>query len=114
MTRMLKVRRCAALLLSAMPSVVIAGEARGTVAEIVIDKPYGNFAFVRLDTAPTSPVACSINGYWHFTVPLATEVDKKVFAMLMTARATGAAVQLVGTGACDEFGTIESLRRVGM
>lgn len=91
----------------------VGGEVRGTIVEMTLDKGYGDFVFIRFNNAPASPIACSVNGYWHFTLPLATEADKKMFAMLMTARATGSAVEAIGSGACNEFAAIESLRRVG-
>ena len=91
-----------------------ATEVQGVVAEIAVDKAYGNFAFVRFDRAPSTSIACSTNSYWHFTLPLSTEAEKRMFAVLVTARAMGSATKAIGSGACSEFGSIESMQRIGM
>lgn len=84
------------------------------VLELEVNKTFGAFVFVRMDKAPTAPIACSTNGYWHYTLPLASDLDKRMFAMLLTAQAGGKAVSIAGLGSCSEFSAIESAAAVRM
>jgi len=88
---------------------VHAAETDGRVIEISIEKDYGNYAFIKVDTPPAPPVACSQNGYWQYTLPLANEVDKRIFAMVMSSYLTQRAMHFRGTGGCSEFSAVESL-----
>lgn len=105
---------CAGFLAIASISSEASSNVQGTIAEMTIDKNFGSFVFVRFATVPTNKIGCSVNGYWHFTLPLVTDVDKRMFAVLMTARATGAVVKATGSGGCNEVGSIESLQAIGM
>ena len=102
--------------LVACPSLLpaVASEVQGQVLELAINKTYGGAVFIRMDKAPTSPIGCSINGYWHYTLPLATDVDKRMFAMLLTAQTTGKSMYVSGLGSCNEFGAVESAAGVRM
>ena len=77
-----------------------------------IYKSAGNFVLVKLDKAPALPLACSVNHEWNYTLPLATEIDKKLFALLVTAHATGKPVTITGVGSCNEFREAESIDSV--
>ena len=88
---------------------VPAVESSGKIVTLEIAKDYGNFVFIKLDVTPTAIPACSAyNGFWNYTLPLITDTDRRVFAMLMTAYATQHTVLIRGADTCGEFGSIES------
>jgi hypothetical protein len=64
-------------------------------------------AFVLLDSQPTL-ASCANNSSWTYVLPMNTDQDKKLFAMLLEARSTGRIVTITGTGACADFAGIES------
>jgi hypothetical protein len=84
------------------------------VLNLAINKSFGNFVFVKLDKPHAVPIACAINGSWQYTLPLSTEVDKRMFALLVTAQTTGKPVSINGAGACNEFGAVESMSALGL
>ena len=61
-------------------------------------------------SVPGTP-SCSTSGYWHFAYNLngAPEWMNAWTAALMTARATGIAVDLSGDGTCSAYGNTETL-----
>jgi len=81
---------------------------------MAINKDIGAVAFVRLDTAPIGPAACSTSGYWHFTIPIVSDIDKRLYAQLLAAKLANATVSIGGTGSCNEYGSVESARAVGL
>lgn len=83
----------------------------GHVKDLAIQKEYGQFVFVQLDVASTAPIACHTNA-WTYTLPQATDLDKKMLALLMMAKATGTTITLRGSGACSDFPSIESANGV--
>ena len=91
-----------------------AGDGQGKVLQIAINKDLGSLVFVRLDSPPVAPAACSTNGYWHFTLPLVSDLDKRLHAHLLAAKLANATVSISGTGICSEFGTVESAKGVGL
>jgi len=86
----------------------------GHVKEIQLNKDMGNVAFIQLDSPQTSPIACQTNVGWTYTIPLVTDMDKKMFAVLSMALASGQTVRLYGSGACSDFGAVESARAVSI
>lgn len=91
------------------PSLAFAGTSvTGHVEDLSIQKDFGGFVFIQLDAPHSAPIACHINAGWTYTLPLQSDTDKKIFAMLMMARAMGQTITLRGAGGCNEFGSIES------
>ena len=64
-------------------------------------------AFVLLDNQPTL-ASCANNSAWTYVFRMSTDQDKKIFAMLLEAHATGRTVTIMGTGTCADFAGIES------
>jgi len=87
----------------------------GTNAKIIAidtNKGYGTgLVFIKLDVAPTGKPSCS-NHYWDYTLSFSTPFDDKLYAALLSAFAAGSLVATTGTGACSDYGSIESLRSV--
>lgn len=79
------------------------------VVKIASNKTYGKMSFIKTDKSKPSAPGCQINLSWDYVMPLVTEHDKKLYAMLLAARASGSPVSLNGTGNCDTFASIESL-----
>lgn len=69
-------------------------------------KDYGNFIFVKLDVNPSAPIACHTNLAWTYTLPLVSDMDKRMHATLLLAYATGRSVTLRGSGTCADFSSI--------
>jgi len=80
----------------------------GKVVMIDMSKDYGNFIFVKLDVNPSAPIACHTNLAWTYTLPIVSDMDKRMHATLLLAYATGRSVTLRGSGTCADFGFIES------
>lgn len=81
----------------------------GHVKEMQVNKSLGNILFVQLDVSHNAPIACHSNLGWTYTIPMQSEADKRIFAMLLTARAIGATVTLFGSGSCSDFSAVESI-----
>jgi hypothetical protein len=80
----------------------------GTIVQIAANRSNANIVFVHMNPQPTPPVACSTNGNWSYVIPMTTDLDKKIFAMLEAAQLAGRTVTITGTGDCADFGSIES------
>jgi len=83
--------------------------ADANVVRIGSTKTFGDILFIKTDKAKTSLPGCHTNLSWDYVMPLVTEQDKKLYAMLLAARAAQTPVSLGGAGTCDHFGSIESL-----
>lgn len=81
----------------------------GKIKEIQINKALGNVVFVQLDANHTTPISCQVNVGWTYTLPQQTDADRKIFALLSMALATGQTVRLYGSGACSDFAAVESI-----
>lgn len=92
----------------------LAGDGQGKIVQIAINKDFGSAAFIRLDSNPTGVAACSTHGFWHFTFPLVSDLDKRMHAQLVAAKFAGTQVTIAGTGSCNEFGSVESAKGVGI
>jgi hypothetical protein len=79
------------------------------VVRLASVKTYGEILFIKTDKSKTSLPGCHTNLSWDFVMPLVTEHDKKLYAMLLAARAAQTPVSLSGAGTCDHVGSIESL-----
>jgi hypothetical protein len=91
------------------------GEASNVqVGRVHIARAYGNFAFIHLKTAPSARGDCSVNSYWHFTLSLDDAAGKNMYAMLLTALASGSLISITGTGNCSEFSSAESISGIGV
>jgi hypothetical protein len=81
------------------------------VLELGVSRTYPNVAFVRLSAYPTGGPSCAPSAfYWQFTLTLDGLSGKELYAMLLSAQASGKAVRISGTGSCSEHGQIESLQ----
>lgn len=79
------------------------------IGDIAISRSYGSFVFIHVASTPANRIACSTHSYWHYTLPLATASDRDLYAMLLTAYAGKASVELAGLGVCNEFSSAETL-----
>jgi hypothetical protein len=106
------------LLLGLAPVTCLAGtqgeSANVTIVQIQLNKNYPNVAFIRVTPAPTTHAECSINGFWHYTLPLSDAFGSKMYAALLTAYASQTLVDIGGMGDCNEMGQVESLMAVGV
>jgi hypothetical protein len=84
---------------------------RATIVNMAINKSYGNFVFIQTSITPTGAAVCA-NSSWQFTLSLSNPGDSQLYAMLLTAYASGALVNITGTGACSEYPTVESVQGV--
>jgi hypothetical protein len=81
------------------------------IKNLQINKGYGIFVFINIDVVPTGAPACE-NASWQYTLSLTNPGDSQMYAMLLTAYATGAPVDFVGSGACSDVSFVESVSAV--
>lgn len=79
------------------------------VVRIASNKAYGEIVFIKTEKTKSSVPGCHINLSWDFVMPLTTEHDKKLYAMLLAARSAQQPISLSGSGNCDTFGSIETV-----
>jgi hypothetical protein len=80
-----------------------------TVVKIASNKAYGEMVFIKTDKTKSSVPGCHTNLSWDFVMPLVSEHDKKLYAILLAARAGQTTVSISGLGNCDTFGSIETV-----
>jgi hypothetical protein len=84
-----------------------------TIQGVTVDRALGNFAYIKLSIAPTG-LACGTATTFSYTLPFYDAnnqpANQQLYALLLTAYMSGKAVSVVGTGACTEDATVESLR----
>jgi hypothetical protein len=102
----------AALLMAFVTPSVRAADGMGRVMQIAINRSIGPVAFIKLETAPTGSPACATNNYWHFTLPLNTDLEKRMHATLLGL--SGRTVNVGGTGTCGDWHDVESVQGVGL
>ena len=81
-----------------------------TITRLSIGKHHGDVVFILVDKTKDSTPSCHANASWTYVMPLTSDQDKKIYAMLLAARATQTPVNLGGNGVCDAFASIESLQ----
>jgi hypothetical protein len=82
----------------------------GTLVELNQNPPggVGNellFMRVSVTTNPSDPTACSVRD--GFYLPITTDFQKRLFAMLMMAKASAMRVRVYHTGTCHTWGYAE-------
>ena|SRR5687767_1653991 len=85
------------------------GVENGIVVKVSSSKQFGEILFIKTDKTKTGAPGCQTNFSWDFVMPLVSEHDKKIYAMLLAARVAQTPITLSGTGTCDHFGSIETL-----
>lgn len=86
-----------------------------TITRLAIDRVIGaDILFIMVDKTKSNKPSCQPNdGGWAFVLPLSTDGEKRMYAMLLAARAAGSKVSLGGHGdPCSVFGSIETLQSV--
>ncbi|WP_129778112.1 hypothetical protein [Peristeroidobacter soli] len=89
-----------------------------TIAEMTMGTTTGNVLFIRVNPAPPSNTTpCHQNTYWHYTLPLNTELGKNLYALLLSLIAMDKPFGIAGSGLCNEYtppgNAVESLRGIG-
>lgn len=80
-----------------------------TISNLQITKDYGaTFVFIQVNGTPTGTTSCASGG-WNYTLSFSAPGANQLYAMLLTAYATGTQVNMVGTGTCSEVSFVESL-----
>ena len=76
-----KLKAVASWLACAVPGLAMAGTSvTGHVKDLSIQKDFGTFVFIQLDTPQSSPIACHANAGWTYTLPQQTDADKKILS----------------------------------
>lgn len=91
--------------MGALSSTVNAGSVTGRIEFIQAGlgyTPQNAYALVKVNGAPDNQPGCATDA--RFALNPATEAGKAFLALLMSAKAAGNTVTLVGTGACDVMG----------
>ncbi|MBM0105753.1 hypothetical protein JM946_13510 [Steroidobacter sp. S1-65] len=110
--RVRRIRRAfiASLTLTMLAPPLYAGDILdATVIRIASNKAYGEMVFIKTDKTKSTVPGCQTNLSWDFVMPLTTEHDKKLYAILLAARAGATPISINGSGNCDTFGSIETV-----
>lgn len=83
------------------------------IEQMMIDEDYGGLIFIRAVGEIQNAPECAANGQWSYVLPLNSELQKTTMtSFLLVAYTTGKAVQLIGKNSCNEFNSIETLKRI--
>ncbi|MCW2404416.1 hypothetical protein M2336_001045 [Sphingobium sp. B1D7B] len=74
-------------------------QASATITLIAIDNNGGPYVFLAQGSRTTKP-PCATDDFWAISGPT-TDNAKAILANIMTAKALGNRVQIIGTGTCD-------------
>jgi|SRR5690606_19083858 len=82
------------------------------ITVIMMDRSKSEKVYIKTSVArPSGSPTCHTNS-WTFVLPLVTEAEKAIYAALLSAKSAGKKVNLVGTGECGTYATIETLNRI--
>jgi hypothetical protein len=93
---------------------VYAAEGRlANISTIMLDKDLGDKVFIDINTKEVSSAACHKNSRWDFIFTLENnQVSKAMLSFLVKAQATNEKLIFVGTGSCNVFNELETLKRI--
>jgi len=81
-----------------------------TISALQINTTIGDYLFIAVNGTDSGPASCSTNTQYQFVLNLTTNEGQQTMALLLAARASGATVTIIGTGACTSgFSTVETL-----
>lgn len=91
-----------------------AAESRlANISTIMLDKNIGDKLFIQLDTIEVSSASCHKNSKWDLVLPLDNnEVTKAMLSFIVKAQATNEKLLFIGTGNCNVFNELETLKRI--
>ena len=112
-TTMKKIAFTVIILQTLFSAYALAGTTASTLIVMLgIDDGAPNVLFIRVDKTKDNQAGCQSNGTWAYVRPLVSEQDKKIYAMLLAAKASQAPVTLAGTTNCTVYPGIETLQAV--
>lgn len=83
------------------------------ISTIMLDKSIGDRLFIELNTTEASSATCHKNSRWDFIFTLDNnEVTKAMLSFIVKAQATNEKLLFIGTGNCNVFNELETLRRI--
>ncbi len=80
---------------------VVAGEVTGTISSVIVRQSDG-LTYFYMNGTPTGKPACAGRPYWMIKDEN-SEVGKKLYALLLTAKTTDATVRVVGLNTCTRW-----------
>ncbi|MCG9736038.1 hypothetical protein L1D51_18900, partial [Pseudoalteromonas shioyasakiensis] len=91
-----------------------AAESRlANISTIMLDKDIGDRLFIELETIEASSAPCHKNSRWDFIFTLDNnEVTKAMLSFIVKAQATNEKLIFIGTGTCNVFNELETLKRI--
>lgn len=83
------------------------------ISTIMLDKDIGDRLFIELDTIEASSAPCHKNSRWDLVFTLDNnEVTKAMLSFIVKAQATNEKLLFIGTGNCNVFNELETLKRI--
>jgi len=86
-----------------------------TISDLQINRALGNYVFVKVlggTFSISGGQACGNQfGSWQYTLPMNTAQDRDLYAMLLSAYASGATINIGGAGVCG-WGSFEAVNGV--
>lgn len=92
------------------PAAYAAGEATGTVTEILMLNDFPSVLFVKVSGAIVGSPAC--NNQNRFVVSTETSPGKQYYAWILAAKQSGATITLYGSNSCNLVFNSEDLRGI--
>jgi hypothetical protein len=110
MRRLRALIRVLVRILTAVPVVASAGQVTGVINWVMVRASDG-LTYVSIIGTPTGQPGCATGGYWMIADEN-SEAGKKQYAMLLEAKATGAAITIYGTNTCTRWPDGENINAV--
>jgi len=95
-------------MVSSIPAAVFSGQVTGVVSSVIARASDG-LIFVYVNATPTGRPSCAAGTAYWMIHDENSEAGKKQYALLLTAKATGATVTIVGMNACTRWGDGEDI-----
>lgn len=84
-----------------------------SISSLMLDTGLGDKLFIEINTNEESSGTCHKNSKWHFVFPINDSlVNKAMQSYLLKAQATNEKLLFVGSGSCNIFNELETLKRI--
>jgi len=90
-------------------SAIQAGEVTGKITSVLVRQSDG-LTYFHVDATPTGRPACAAATTYWMIKDENSEAGKKLYSMILAARASGAEIRVVGANTCTRWGDGEDIQ----